>query len=244
MKKSLFVGSLALMLVVGAFAGSFLGAAPAAYAEAGAQTTNSITVNGTSSITVTPTIAYVTLGVATFNKDVIIAQSSNAAKMDAVYKALSDLGIAKEKIKTVSYNINARYDYKDNISVLAGYDVLNSVQVTVTDLTKVSKVLDMTVKQGINQSNSIYFGITDAERDATYLKALANAVTSAKAKAGALAAAASITIGKPSQIIENSSGVVYPVYGMGDYAKAESAATPISGGELKIEASVNVIYNY
>ncbi|NCB41164.1 MAG: DUF541 domain-containing protein [Clostridia bacterium] len=204
-----------------------------------------MTVNGSSSITVTPTIAYVTLGVATFNKDVLIAQSSNAEKMDAVYKALSALGIAKEKIKTVSYNISARYDYKDNVSVLAGYDVLNSVQVTVTDLKKVSKVLDMTVKQGINQSNSISFSITDSEREALYLKALASAVTSAKAKASALAAAAGVTIGKPSQIIESSSSVVYPpMYGMGDYAKAESVATPISGGELKIEASVNVVYNY
>jgi uncharacterized protein YggE len=233
------------MLVVGAFAGSFIGAAPAAYGETAAQTTNSITVNGTSSITVTPTIAYVTLGVATFHKDVVTAQSSNAEKMDAVYKALSALGIPKEKIKTVAYNISARYDYKDNTSVLAGYDVLNSVQVTVTDLTKVSKVLDMTVKQGINQSNSISFGITDAERDATYLKALANAVANAKAKAGALSVAAGVTIGKPAQIIENSSSAVYtPAYGISDYARAESAATPISGGELKIEASVNVIYNY
>ena len=245
MKRNIMIVSLALMLVVGAFAGAFVGAAPAAYGETDAQATNSITVNGTSSITVTPTIAYVTLGVATFHKDAVTAQSSNAEKMDAVYKALTALGIPKEKIKTVAYNISARYDYKDNTSVLAGYDVINSVQVTVTDLTKVSKVLDMTVKQGINQSNSISFGVTDAERDATYLKALANAVANAKGKAGALANAAGVTIGKPAQIIENSSSAIYPpVYGLGDYARAESAATPISGGELKIEASVNVIYNY
>lgn len=246
MKRNMFILSLALMLVVGAFAGSFAGAAPAAYAETGAQTANSITVNGTSSITVTPTIAYVTLGVATFHKDVVTAQTSNAEKMDAVYKALSALGIPKDKIKTVSYQINARYDYKDNISVLAGYDVLNAVQVTVTDLAKVSKVLDMTVKQGINQSNSISFSITDAERDATYLKALANAVANAKVKAGALASAAGVSIGKPAQITESSSSAIYPpVYGMGDYAaRAESVATPISGGELKVEASVNVVYNY
>lgn len=245
MKKNLFIVGLALMLIVGAFAGSFLGASPVALAETTGAPTNSITVNGSSSVTVTPTIAYVNLGVATFNKDVVVAQTSNATKMDAVYKALSALGIPKEKIKTVSYNINARYDYKDNISVLAGYDVLNSVQITVTDLTKVSKVLDMTVKQGINQSNSISFGITDAEREATYLKALATAVTSAKAKAGALATAAGVTISKPSQIVEGSSNVVYPpMYAAANMVKAESVATPISGGELVVEASVTVIYNY
>lgn len=245
MKKKLLIISLSLMLIAGAFVGSFLGAAPVASAETATPITNSITVNGSSSVTVTPTIAYVNIGVATFNKDVVTAQSSNATKMDAVYKALSALGIPKEKIKTISYNINARYDYKNNISALAGYDVLNAIQVTVTDLTKVSKVLDMTVKEGINQSNSISFGITDTERDATYLKALATAVTSAKAKAGALATAAGVSINKPVQIIEGSPNVIYPpIYAMADSAKASSAATPISGGELKVEASVTVIYNY
>ena len=40
------------------------------------------------------------------------------------------LGIAKEKIKTVSYYISPRYDYKDNITTLSGYDVVNTIQVT------------------------------------------------------------------------------------------------------------------
>jgi uncharacterized protein YggE len=247
MKKNILIVSLAFMLIAGLFAGSLLGTTPVASAAETGQPLNAITVQGTSSITVTPTIAYVTIGVATFNKDVTIAQSDNAKKMDAVYKALSALGIAKEKIKTVSYYINPRYDYKDNISVLAGYDVTNAVEVTVVDLTKVSKVLDMTVKQGINQANAISFGISDQERDAFYLQALDKAVVSSKAKANALAKAAGVTVNKPAQIIEGNAGPIQPIpYPMYDKAMtAESAtATPISGGELKVEANVTVIYNY
>jgi repressor of nif and glnA expression len=71
---------------------------------------------------------------------------------DKVYKALEDLGIGKDKIKTVSYYINPRYDYTINTSVLNGYDVVNGIQVTVEDLAKVSQVLDMTVAQGVNQA--------------------------------------------------------------------------------------------
>jgi len=206
---------------------------------------NTITVQGTASITAAPTIAYVNIGVTTFNKEAAIAQSDNAAKMDKVYKALDSLGISKDKIKTVSYYISARYDYSNNVSTLAGYDVTNAVQVTVEDLTKVSQVLDMTVKEGINLANSISFGITDKENDELYLQALTEAVATAKAKANTLAAAAGLTVNKPLQIIEGSQANVIPIYSYAaDSAKAEEAATPISGGELKVEASVTLVYGY
>jgi len=245
MKKTIFTFSLVLMLMVGLFAGSFFAPDPAAAADTAQQVANAITVQGASSITVTPTIAYVNIGVTTFDKNAATAQSENATKMDQVYKALASLGITKDKIKTISYNIYPRYDYKDNTSTLAGYDVTNEIQVTVTDLTKVSKVLDMTVQQGVNQANSISFGITDQERDAIYLKALSNAVANAKAKANTLATAAGVTITKPAQIIEGSSGyVVTPIYNTADMVKGESVSTPISAGELKVEANVTLVYNY
>lgn len=209
------------------------------------QVKNTITVQGTASITATPTIAYVNIGVATFNKEAAIAQSDNAGKMDQVYKALDSLGISKDKIKTVSYYISPRYDYSNNISKLAGYDVTNAIQVTVMDLTKVSQVLDMTVKQGVNQANSISFGITDKENDEIYLEALAEAVANAKGKANALAAAAGLTVTNPLQIIEGSQNNVIPIYSYAaDSAKAGDIATPISGGELTVEANVTLVYGY
>jgi len=209
------------------------------------QIKNTITVEGTASITATPSIAYVNIGVATFDKEATIAQSDNAAKMDQVYKALDTLGIPKDKIKTVSYYISPRYDYSNNVSTLAGYDVTNGIEVTVTDLTKVSQVLDMTVAQGVNQANSISFGLTDEENDKLYIEALTEAVASAKGKAGALATAAGVTVTNPIQIIEGSQASVTPIYSYAyESAKAADAATPISGGELKVEASVTLVYGY
>ena len=209
------------------------------------QVKNTITVEGTASITATPSIAYVNIGVATFDKEAAVAQSDNAAKMDQVYKALDSLGIAKDKIKTVSYYISPRYDYSNNVTTLSGYDVTNGIEVTVTDLTKVSQVLDMTVAQGINQANSISFGLTDEENDKLYTQALTEAVASAKAKADALATAAGVTISNPIQIVEGSQAAVTPIYSsLTDSAKAADTATPISGGELKVEASVTLVYGY
>ena len=237
-KSVLMIFALIEVMVVGAYP---------AISSAEERDRNTITVQGSSSITVSPTIAYVSIGVTTFNKNAASAQSENAVKMDRVYKTLASLGIKKNKIKTVNYNISPRYDYKNNVATLAGYNVINSIRVTVMDLKKVSDVLDMTVKEGVNQSNSISFGVTDEERDRLYLQALSQAVSNAKEKANTIAAAAGIAISKPANIIEGSSAhFVQPNYRAMDMAKmaSETAPTPISEGELMIEANVTVIYDY
>ena len=245
MKKMNF--SIKSVLILVALFSSILGAGIPAFSAEQVKERKTITVQGSSSVTAAPTIAYVSIGVTTFNKNAATAQSENAAKMDRVYKTLASLGIKKEKIKTVNYNISPRYDYKNNVATLTGYNVINSIRVTVMDLKKVSDVLDMTVKEGVNQSNSISFGVTDEERDKLYLQALSQAVVNAKEKANTIATAAGITISKPANIIEGSSAhFVQPNYRAMDMAKmaSEAAPTPISEGEMTIGANVTVIYDY
>lgn len=168
MKNNVLYPGLAIMLAAGLLAGSFYGHADQVSALDQDSPVHSISVQGTASITTVPTVAYLTMGVETFHKDASVAQSENASKMDAVYKSLAAIGISKTNIKTVSYTINPRYDYKNETSTLIGYDVSNMVEVTVSDMAKVSKAIDVTVKQGVNKSNSIQFGITDAERSTVY----------------------------------------------------------------------------
>ena len=243
-KMSFSIKSVLIMIAL--FSAILTTGAPAFSAEQ-VKERKTITVQGSSSVTAAPTIAYVSIGVTTFNKNAATAQSENAVKMDRVYKTLASLGIKKDKIKTVNYNISPRYDYKNNVATLAGYSVINSIRVTVMDLKKVSDVLDMTVKEGVNQSNSISFGVTDEERNRLYLQALSRAVSNAKEKANTIATAAGITISKPANIIEGSSAhFVQPNYRAMDMAKmaSEAAPTPISEGEMTIGANVTVIYDY
>ena len=243
-KMSFSIKSVLIMIAL--FSAILTTGAPAFSAEQ-VKERKTITVQGSSSVTAAPTIAYVSIGVTTFNKNAATAQGENAVKMDRVYKTLASLGINKDKIKTLNYNISPRYDYKNNVATLAGYNVINSIRVTVMDLKKVSDVLDMTVKEGVNQSNSISFGVTDEERDRLYLQALSQAVVNAKEKANTIATAAGITISKPANIIEGSSAhFVQPNYRAMDMAKmaSEAAPTPISEGEMTIGANVTVIYDY
>ncbi len=243
-KMSFSIKSVLIMIAL--FSAILTTGAPAFSAEQ-VKERKTITVQGSSSVTAAPTIAYVSIGVTTFNKNAASAQGENAVKMDRVYKTLASLGIKKDKIKTLNYNISPRYDYKNNVATLAGYNVINSIRVTVMDLKKVSDVLDMTVKEGVNQSNSISFGVTDEERDRLYLQALSQAFVNAKEKANTIATAAGITISKPTNIIEGSSAhFVQPNYRAMDMAKmaSEAAPTPISEGEMTIGANVTVIYDY
>lgn len=215
--------------------------------SSGSIVANTVSVQGTSSITVSPTMADISIGVTTFNKNAKTAQHDNAKKMTEVYSALNRAGIPDNKIKTVTYNISPHYEYLDSTSKKTGYDVVNDIQVTVTDLGRVGTVLDVAVNQGVNISDSISFSITDRQYGEYYRKALKNAMADAKAKATVLAAAAGVSIGKPYQISEVSSGTsTVPVY----YASASSVSedksvtTPISGGELTVKAEAAVLYRY
>ena len=212
------------------------------------QTQKALAVRGHAVITAVPTIAYVRIGVVTFNKDAVKSQSENAEKMGMVYKALARTGIAKDKIKTVSYSIYPKYDYKGNTALLTGYNVTNVISVTVTDLAKVGQVLDTAVEYGVNEANSLNFGITESENEKIYLQALAKAVADAKSKADTIADAAGIRLDAPGEITEEppaqAGPLRYAVSDMMNMAKAERTPTAVLGGEINVEANVTVIYSY
>lgn len=207
---------------------------------------HSITVQGSSSISVPPTIAKITIGVRSFNEDVKTAQNENATKMEQVFQALGNLGIAKEKIKTVSYDISQRMDYTEMNANALGYDVVNLIEVTLEDFNLVSQVIDVTVSEGVNQANFIVFSLSDEESQKVYQQALTQAVAAAKAKAETLATASGVKIDKPLSVTENLGAVPIVRYESYDAIaeKAGIAGTPVSGGELQVEASVTVIYGY
>ncbi len=249
MKKKAISIVFVLMLVSGIFIGSAFDIPKTVYAEEKPYI-NSINVKGTATVKTSPSLAHVHIGVITFNKDASKAQQDNAAKMNNVISALKKLNIDGDDIKTTSYTISPRYEWEQDSkgnrkSVLTGYNVNNSIEVTTKDLTKVSKILDVSVEQGVNQASSIRYGISDAERDALYIQALKAAAEQAKEKAAALASVYNVTIGKPHQVTEDYN--YYPV----TYSKerisfdtASEVSTPISAGEIVIEASVTASYGY
>jgi len=265
-KKSLIKKSLAYILITLLSFIAVVGGAVmpnnvrAAEAE---KVVRTISISGSYVVKVAPDIAYIDISVKTFHADVVKAQEENRVKMNNVMNQLKKLEIEDKDIRTVDYRIQPRYERKKvestnelgtvetkNEQVLVGYDVINSIKVTVQDLQKVGKVVDVTVKEGVNEANQIAFGLSETTKNQKYLEALKGAVENGKAKAETIASVFGINLGIPASISEAGayfpSPIIYKAMGssggVAAYDTAES--TPISGGEMEIRANVNIVYEY
>lgn len=244
-KKIMLIIALALVFTIGAISGGFTMISNAEDVQAPQKT---ISVSSEGSVKVKPDMVYINVGVQTENASSKVAQQDNATKMANVMKVLKDQKIAEADIKTSQYTIYPieTYSEKDQRSYVTGYRVINTLEVTIRDITKVGTVIDAVTANEANTVSNIRFTVSDPDK--YYLQALEKATTKAKAKADVLAKQFGIKLGLPSQINETSGGYNPPViYSRMDNAMVAAEAaptTPISSGELEISASVSLVYAY
>ncbi|HOQ08012.1 MAG TPA: SIMPL domain-containing protein [Clostridiales bacterium] len=242
-KLSIAVILLAAAVIFVAAIGIFANA-PAEAAEEKAEK-KTINVSGQSKVTASPDFATISLGVVTEDKDAKAAQKANAGSMEKVIGSIKALGIADEDIQTSNYSISPVYSYNKETgeSMITGYTVNNTVNVTVRDLSKVGSVIDAAAESGVNTSSSIRFGLSNYED--YYNEALKNAVLAADRKAKTIADALGVKL-KGAVTVNESGGysplLNYAVYDM--KAEGVGASTPIQAGQLEITAYVNIVYEY
>ncbi len=244
-RKILLIGALAFVFTFGAIVGG-LSLTTSADDPQAPQKTISVSSEGT--VKVKPDMAYINVGVQTENKSSKTAQQENATKMNKVMKALKDLKIAEADIKTSQYTIYPMeaYSEKDQRSYITGYRVINTLEITIRDISIVGSVIDTVTTNDANTVSNIRFTVADPDK--YYLQALENATVKAKAKADVLAKQFGIKLGLPSQVNETSGGYYPPIM----YAQTErfkssmdaAATTSISSGELEIRASVGLVFSY
>jgi len=204
-----------------------------------------MTVEGKGQITVKPDQAKLTIGVVTENPQVQIAQQENAMISKRVIKALKQIGIEENAIKTSIYSVQPRYDYVDGKSILKGYEVEHQLEVTVKDLSKVGTVYDVAIKNGANRSGGVQFSVTNP--DAYYREALKRAVHNAREKAEGLAQTIGATLTTiPIKIVElvHQQERVYPAFSTHVAAATTQEVPPIQTGEFTIIARLKVVYAY
>lgn len=205
-----------------------------------------INANGEGRIKAIPDIAYVSVGVVVENEDLGEAQKEATDIMNKTMNELVLAGIEDKDIKTTSYNVSPWYKWNEltRVNSIAGYEVRNTVEVTVRDIDGVGSLLDDVVKAGSNRITGIRFGLEDESK--VYNQALSMAVENAKEKAYAMGEPFTITNLKPLVISESGNGPM-PIYGMGSFdSKSISAesSTPINPGEMEIVANVTVQFGY
>lgn len=210
-----------------------------------------INVSGLGEVTVTPDIARITVGVQTRGKDSTQVASENAQKTDAVIKAIKALGIADKDIQTADYNISPQFDYEKQPAVLTGYQVSNSVRITVRKMGDAGKVLDAALKAGANVASGISFDISDPQKaqDEALAKAVADATRKATLMWKAALPDAEIRKDRPIRLVElteNLNGGYPPPMPMVRMMKGDGAdaSTPIQAGETKIIVTVSARFVY
>ncbi len=210
-----------------------------------AETRDTISIQGMGKVTAIPDIATFTVGIQTEKYTVAAAQKENTDKMNEIIKALKEMGVEEEDIKTSQYNIYPQYNWNEGQRTLRGYQVTQSVTIKVRDLDKVGDIFARAGELGANNVGGLQFTIDDPEeyKQEARLKALENA----KEKAEALADAADVKLGKVVGFSESSGGTPYPSYrsydlGLGAGMAEEAVAPDIEAGSTEIIIYVNVNY--
>lgn len=196
-----------------------------------------------------PDLAVFTAGVATTGKTAGEALSANSAAMNRVIAALKRAGIAERDIQTSNLNLNPVYanrtrstdPLEQEVPPIIGYRASNTVMVKQRDLEKFGKVIDTLVSAGANQVNGPSFQMDDPE-DAMD-EARRAAMSTAQARANLYANAAGLKVKRILTISESGSYSPRPQV---MYARAvamdAAESTPISAGEVEMQANVTVTY--
>jgi hypothetical protein len=164
-------------------------------------------------------------------------------------------GVVEKDIKTLSYNISPQYSYPNpcppgamcpayaGTPKITGYQVSETIQVTMRDLTKVGDMLGGLGKLSVQNVNGPAFALDDSS--AGYDAARADAITKAKAQADLLAKELGVHLGKIVNFSESSGGYAYPMaaYGLGGgIAESKAVAPNVPVGENTYNASVSITY--
>lgn len=202
-------------------------------------TLDGITVSGTGKVTASPDIARVQVGVQTFNEELAAAVSANNEQAQAIIAALASAGVEKRDMRTANFTIAERRDYRvEGQNQVIGYDVTNTVAVTMRDLERVGDILQAAINAGANSVYSLQFAIDDAESFKT--QAREKAIQDSQTRAQTMADAAGVTLGPAIRIVETTAGTVAPRTNY-DAAEADKSV-PIESGELEVTVAVSVVY--
>jgi uncharacterized protein YggE len=214
---------------------------PAASAPA-----RTLTVSGSGTVSLTPDIAYLNLGVHTEDADIAKAVQDNNTQTQALIDALTGLGVATQDIQTSNFSVYSTQGYDKLTGQYTGntsFAVDNTVYVTIRDLTQLGSLLNIAIASGANNINSIQFDVAD--RTAAQAEARQKAMEDAASLAQELAATAGLALGEIQTLTYSDySPIPYGGYGMGGGgSSAPNASVPIQPGQLQVSVSVSVTYS-
>lgn len=204
----------------------------------------SITVCGKGNVAAVPDVAFLNFSIVTDNPVVSVAMVDNKELVAKVFEALKGLGVEDKDFYTLSFGVLPKNDYvrETGETKFVGYQVNNSLVVTVRNVNKLGELIDALTNEGVNHLNRVSFSVTNSVGllDEARNKAVADAFR----KANLLAEAAGVSLGKPITIDDEYSDdrgcrengeLVFSSLG-------SAASTPIFKSEQKFTSNVKVVF--
>jgi uncharacterized protein YggE len=220
-----------------------------AWAQANTNTEipNQLIVTGNAEVEATPDVATVRLGVVHQSNSAKDAQEEANRTGQAILKALGTLNVPQQQIRTTRLTIVPVYQQRSGNSNgletprIVGYSASNIISVTLENLALIGPVVDAGLENGANQLEGVQFGLKND--GPVREQALRRAIAEAAGKAAAMASALSVSLGLPLEVSESGVSVVpYEQPREIAYVARAATPTPVSAGQLTIQASVTIRY--
>lgn len=170
---------------------------------------NTIRVTGIGSATATPDIVTVEVGVEAFSTDVRSAFAQSNDTLRQVVEALRELGIAASDINTSNLSVFSSSRFSMMGEEERGFNVSNTVRITVRDISQIEAVLNAAIESGANQVYGLGFAISDVNEVESAARAAA--IESARARAEQLAALTGVSLGEVVAVSEVDSFGFFPM---------------------------------
>lgn len=186
----------------------WVAAAPAFAQEQKAPIVPTISVMGTGEAELKPDFARILVSVETQADTLAQASSANNAASERVLERIQSLGIKKDDIRTVNFQVFQSPQVEKPARPTPKFTANHQIQVTTRDLPGLGKLAGEILASGDMTFQSVSFGLD--RQDAGADKAREAAVADARRQAGIYAKAAGVTLGRLIEIRDGSAQPYQP----------------------------------
>lgn len=206
------------------------------------QLLQTLTVTGRGIESIPTTLTAVNLGVEVQGKTAQEVQAQVARQSSEVVKLLQARQV--EQLETTGIRLTPNYSYSDRTQRLTGYTATNTVSFRI-ETSKAGSLIDDAVQAGATRIDGISFIATDEAISAAQQVALRQATADAQKQAETVLDSLNLSSRGIVSIQINHANAPSPIRLDGaTFARAESAPTPVIGGEQQVEASVTLQIRY
>jgi uncharacterized protein len=205
-------------------------------------------VSGSANTKVKPDKVVLSLGVETTNITANGALLADSKSMNKVLDALKEVGIKDNETSTSSFNIMPNYNYSQssNRGNITGFTATNSIQIESSAIENVSKWIDVAVKAGANNINSIDFNLSEKKLEDTKNTLIRDSINDARIKADIVASALGLkVVGVKSinlDVLEYATPPIQFKQSSETASVSPNVTTPIVAGEQPVSEKVSIIF--